>query len=480
MTYVKKFFPLLFNSRKSKSITLSVKKRGSRKGWRSYRFYHHGFFQYRQSSVNKWESILGSHIIPHKYPSLCNINLGYRYINLMTHPVNDIKLSPPIVFFWDKSNVTYSSFDYHYVSIVCDLSRNTSAGFSYFKPTKDQNSYFSWCLFQRTISNIDSVFSVIKLAEKKELLPVEKVFKKIRLFSVCEFHTEIIFRFFFNNCYRRLVTNEHRIWKVGYSLYHQGLASMFFQMNFKDFNGLDGSAYDTSCSMYIMLCGCILMCRVANYSNNEIILCCYWLYLYLRQPRVFEDLVFSVNGCMPSGVFLTILLNCFVCLYVALNSLPSAPFLDFVTINNVSKLWKGNVQLYDIFATCGDDVYCHKSLEYRFCTFAVLFGLDYKPQSSPLFLSMEPMVIDGYFIARPKNIDTLYDVLYWLGNKSTVMYQDVFLSLLTYYYYYFKFSPDKLIHKNKLCYLFTKIFGYSKEYSLEVFEKYMDIVSLIH
>lgn len=436
----------LFRSKRKKNISffpLKVKKIINT--YYSSRFYCYCQVKnYSRVSPTKVSSLFARYYRPRRQFSLVGCGLGYSYVNKLIYPTYIDKSSSSFCFSLVKEPIVH--FYHDYLDIIQDLHRDTSAGYSYSRSYKRHSCSQMFFYFL----NINfPLFSVISMQEKKELLDIEKVVRKTRLFSIVEYHVEFCMRILFRCAYIYCLHNNFRPWKIGFSIYHNELSKMFYQQDISSFIGLDGNAFDTSLSLNLLIKGLVLMLRFSQYNSYEITLCVLFFITFIQQPRVFQGMIFSVNGAMPSGVFLTALLNSFCCLYVYLYSLVGDEFFISFNFFNVSTYY---------FSTYGDDVYIDSACAKDFVSSAKFFGLDYKLTHSKNFLSMQPICYKNIIIAKPKNISTFFDSLWFMGGLSTPRYISTLISLFSYYLYYFLISKKRVYHFVKVCYIFMRVF----------------------
>jgi hypothetical protein len=374
-------------------------------------------------------------------PSPINCGLGDFHFKRILNPVYQDKFEP----FNKIYNITQkiNNFDFNLVKHICETSRKTSAGGSYGRPYKYDN-IVEMLQYYRNFHPCD-VWTIITYREKQELLPLTKIIerKKTRLFAACDFHAEVIFRIFFLSAFNILMQKHPRVWKIGYSMYHSGPKYMFGSLlnKLNNFISMDAQDCDSTLSLSLMCYGTDLMLRTANYNQTEIFYCIYLVIIFLKQPRKFENFVFSIKGALPSGWFLTSLLTSFVVLFVLTSVFQTTiPLLSNLAFN------------------AGDDLLLHRSLVNEFSKKSKIYGLNYmiSEKDKPYFLSCEYIKVPEGIIARPVRIGKLWaNLAFYSYSMPAVMRRNFFFSLFLLYFYYFEY------HHSKYTYLRTFFNFYS-------------------
>lgn len=332
---------------------------------------------------------------------------------------------------------TIKNFDYDIFKHLLLAARKTSAGFSYKKKYKNMNITRSLYLLSRISYN--NVYTVIKYAEKKELLPKEKLLKrgKVRLFSVVDFHVELLMRIFFQKSMNVLLEKEERAYKIGISVFHRQLERMLRYVSGK-MHSCDGSSFDSSLSIWIMVQAVILMLQDACYTPFEIAIVVVFFISLITQPRTFNGLFFSLFSCLPSGFFITALLNCYVVEYLSRQIFSK-------TLNH----------LYVV--SYGDDVSINSQYIDIFCDLSKKHGIDYEKTNYFLFLSFSPIKTQDGYIAKYKEIGKCFSTIAHITlDTSQFVVFNVFFSLFVVYFYHFKYDENAKNYLSAFIYLFEK------------------------
>jgi hypothetical protein len=269
-------------------------------------------------------------------------------------------------------------------------------------------------------------FSGIKYSEKVEILPIEKYTtrNKTRLFAVVDGHVELMFRVLLQKAMDRLLMTKERTWKVGFSIYHRGVQQIYKYTGLKDICSLDGSSFDSSLSIWLMVSGLILLCKQASYSETEICIVIHFFVDFILQPRFYYDIMFATFGALPSGFLLTAMLNCYVVEFLMSFVYPSP-----VTLQN--------------YISYGDDIAMKKHDMPKFVRIARQHGVDYEPSNDLSFLSFIPEKTIYGLIARPKCLGKCYSMIAYIPIYETYSnIRSIYLSLFFYYFFYFYFDQN--------------------------------------
>lgn len=398
------------------------------------------FKQVIKKSYNYRAFIYGSVYFPEKISSYPFLNFSCTYPKL-THIPSLTNFGFGNFHFWKLLKPTYHdyasprcfSFSYHdqrtpnftfdvfsLLSLTC---KNTSAGYSYYLRTKNRNHNLILHLLSRIVPR--KCFTVIKYAEKKELLPKKSYFKKnkTRLFAVVDAHIELAFRILLQKAMDVLLKNKKRPFKIGFSIFHHGIQKMYYWTGFKLIS-LDGSSFDSSLSIWLMCGAMMMLLRDANYTQYERAIVMAFFIDFIVQPRMYRGLLFSLFSGLPSGFLLTALLNCYIVEFI----------MEFIYLPS---------QKIIHYLSSGDDIAMPEEDSQFFCDFSKYYGVDYEKSNSLVYLSFTPRHTKYGPIAEYKEIGKCFSTLAYLEDTSnTIQLTSTFVSLFVIYFYHFFFHPN--------------------------------------
>lgn len=353
---------------------------------------------------------------------------NYHFKKFLYPKFYDIRSKKEISIAYKDENLY--NFDFNIFKHLQKMNKQTSAGFSYRYPYKNQNITAILNLLYRIRQG--TVYSVMKCAQKGEILPKEKYLErsKTRLFTVNDGHVELLLRIVFQKAIDVLLKNRVRPFKIGFSVFHQGISEYFDYSGVDDMVSLDGSSFDSSLSLWIMVAAIQKMCSDAGYTKYEIAMAIIIFIEFICQPRIYQRYVFSLFGSLPSGCLLTAILNCYVVEIITSNMYPSSEKIFF-------------------YGSHGDDVFIKKDHVDIFCMLSQQYGLDYQGTEALVFLSFTPVKVDNGWIAKYKDFDKCWSkIAYFKPYQNLKIVYSFFYSLYICYFYHFYYDKSKEFNNN--------------------------------
>jgi len=186
------------NTKKTKQKPFTIKKVINT--YINYRSFIYGNIYFPRVKVDQFfvnRNLLN--IEPTHIQTIRGVGLGSFHFNKIIIPKNYDFMSPrKYQFEFSMHNLQTPNFNFNLMQLLVPLLKDKASGFSYKNPMK--KDCVAQLIYYLKVINIEHVFTIMKLSEKQELLPIKKYFSrnKNRLFCSIDFHCEILLRFFFS------------------------------------------------------------------------------------------------------------------------------------------------------------------------------------------------------------------------------------------------------------------------------------------